>query len=78
MCVCSEEMVRDLTRVCVCTEEKEAQEKESKQKKREMLSERKWQWIFTRLQPYLRPYGESKEGRLDFHHRAVSKAVRKR
>ncbi|KAK7100982.1 hypothetical protein V1264_023836 [Littorina saxatilis] len=59
-------------------EEKEAQEKESKQKKREVLSERKWLWIFSRLQPYLRPYGESKEGRLDFHHRAVSKAVRKR
>ncbi|XP_076462217.1 TPR repeat-containing protein DDB_G0287407-like [Babylonia areolata] len=59
-------------------EEKETQEKESKQKKRDLLSERKWQWIFSRLQPYLRPYGESTEGRLDFYHSAVSKAVRKR
>lgn len=58
-------------------EEKETQEKETK-KKREMLSERQWQWVFSRLQPYLRPYGDSKEGRLDFYHRALSKAVRKR
>ena len=64
--------------VHLCAEEKETQEKESKKKKQEMLSERKWQWIFSRLQPYLRPYGESKEGRLDFYHRALSKAVRKR
>lgn len=59
-------------------EEKETQEKETKQKKQELLPERKWQWIFSRLQSYLRPYGESREGRLDFHHQSLSKAVRKR
>jgi hypothetical protein len=62
----------------LCVEEKEAQEKESKQRKRELLADRKWQWIFSRLQPYLRPYGQSGEGRLDFHHQSLSKAVRKR
>ncbi|XP_025109541.1 telomerase protein component 1-like [Pomacea canaliculata] len=59
-------------------EEKETQEKEVKKKKHDLLSEQKWQWIFTRLQPFLRPYGDSKDGRLDFYHRALSKAVRKR
>lgn len=62
----------------LCPEEKETQEKEVKKKKHDLLSEQKWQWIFTRLQPFLRPYGDSKDGRLDFYHRALSKAVRKR
>ena len=38
----------------------------------------KWNRVFGLLQPYLRPYGDSREGRLDFYHRALSKAVRKR
>ena len=42
------------------------------------VSSRKWNAIMKTLQPYLRYNGESKEGRLDFYHRALSKAVRRR
>ncbi|XP_067678320.1 TPR repeat-containing protein DDB_G0287407-like [Haliotis asinina] len=58
-------------------EEKECSEKE-KVKQRGSLSDRKWMRIFSTLRPFLRPYGDSKEGRLDFYHRALSKAVRKK
>ncbi|EDV28707.1 Telomerase protein component 1 [Trichoplax sp. H2] len=37
-----------------------------------------WAIIYRSLRPYLRPCGDSGEGRLDFYHRSVSKAVRKR
>ena len=58
-------------------DEKETSEKESS-KHKGPLSQKKWNRVFGLLQPYLRPYGESREGRLDFYHRALSKAVRKR
>ncbi|XP_022087926.1 telomerase protein component 1-like [Acanthaster planci] len=38
----------------------------------------KWAVVFRALKPFLRPFGESGEGRLDFYHRALSKAVRKK
>lgn len=37
-----------------------------------------WSPLYQSLQPFLRPCGEPGEGRLDFFHRAVSKAVRLR
>ncbi|KAH9495183.1 hypothetical protein Btru_018582, partial [Bulinus truncatus] len=61
-------------------EEKEATEGREKDscKEKGILNEEKWQTIYHTLQPFLRPYGDSREGRLDFYHRALSKAVRKR
>jgi len=38
----------------------------------------KWTDIYRALRPFLRPFGDSGEGRLDFYHRSLSKAVRKR
>ncbi|ESO94433.1 hypothetical protein LOTGIDRAFT_232289 [Lottia gigantea] len=58
-------------------DEKECSEKE-KAKKCGPLSDKKWIFVFTTLKPFLRPYGDSKDGRLDFYHRALSKAVRKK
>ena len=58
-------------------EEKESSEKESC-KNNQPLSDRKWKAVFHSLKPYLRPFGDSKEGRLDFYHRALSKAVHNR
>lgn len=57
-------------------EEKESSEKESN-KQCQHLPEEEWQSVYNILKPFLRPYGDSKEGRIDFYHRAVSKAVRK-
>ncbi|KAK3090415.1 hypothetical protein FSP39_011663 [Pinctada imbricata] len=58
-------------------EEKESSEKESC-KHNNPLSDRKWRAVFDTLKPYLRPYADCKGGRLDFYHRALSKAVRHR
>ncbi|CAD5123503.1 DgyrCDS11845 [Dimorphilus gyrociliatus] len=38
----------------------------------------KWAEVFRALKPFIRPFGDSGEGRLDFYHRSFSKAVRKR
>ncbi|XP_033637129.1 telomerase protein component 1-like [Asterias rubens] len=38
----------------------------------------KWAVVYRALKPFLRPFGESGEGRLDFYHRALSKAVRRK
>ncbi|KAI0212081.1 hypothetical protein LSAT2_003023 [Lamellibrachia satsuma] len=50
------------------------------EKKQDMgrLPAAKWAEVYTALRPFLRPFGESGEGRLDFYHRSLSKAVRKR
>ncbi|CAC5362199.1 unnamed protein product [Mytilus coruscus] len=37
----------------------------------------KWALVYVGLRQFLRPCGSSGEGRLDFHHRTMSKAVRK-
>ncbi|CAL1546769.1 unnamed protein product [Lymnaea stagnalis] len=58
-------------------EETEGREKDC-YKEKGMLSEERWQLVFQTLQPFLRPYGDCREGRLDFYHRALSKAVRRR
>ncbi|XP_064625868.1 TPR repeat-containing protein DDB_G0287407-like [Lineus longissimus] len=62
-------------------EETEKAEKESSEKKGQkdrILSEEKWSAVNSTLKAFLRPYGDSSEGRIDFFHRAISKAVRKR
>ncbi|RUS71321.1 hypothetical protein EGW08_020918 [Elysia chlorotica] len=61
-------------------EEKEETEKAEKDmlRKKDHLSDEAWESAYQILQPFLRPYGDSREGRLDFYHRALSKAVRKR
>ena len=38
----------------------------------------KWAEVYRALRPFLRPFGDSREGRLDFYHRSLSKAVRKK
>ena len=37
-----------------------------------------WAVVFRHLRPFLRPFGSSDEGRLDFYHRSFSKAVRRK
>ncbi|RDD44588.1 Telomerase protein component 1 [Trichoplax sp. H2] len=46
--------------------------------KRKPLPAAKWAVVFRSLKPFLRPCGDSGEGRLDFYHRAMSKAVRRK
>ncbi|XP_038079413.1 telomerase protein component 1-like isoform X2 [Patiria miniata] len=38
----------------------------------------KWSAVYRALRPFLRPFGDSGEGRLDFYHRSLSKAVRQK
>ncbi|XP_071785038.1 telomerase protein component 1-like isoform X1 [Asterias amurensis] len=61
------------------SEKKEKGEGESREKKFSdigPLSAHKWARVFRALKPFLRPFGDSGEGRLDFYHRSLSKAVR--
>ncbi|CAH1785089.1 unnamed protein product [Owenia fusiformis] len=44
----------------------------------EPLPAYKWAEVYRSLRPFLRPFGDSGEGRLDFYHRSLSKAVRKK
>ena len=44
----------------------------------DMLPARDWAVIYRKLKPLLRPCGDLGEGRLDFYHRSLSKAVRKK
>ena len=67
--------------VLLFADEKECSEKESSEKrgkKKPALPEEKWRKVYRALKPFLRPYGDSKEGRIDFYHRALSKAVRRK
>ncbi|XP_072024365.1 LOW QUALITY PROTEIN: TPR repeat-containing protein DDB_G0287407-like [Amphiura filiformis] len=60
-------------------EKGEKGEKESREKTASdigPLSAHKWARVFRGLKPFLRPFGDSGEGRLDFYHRSLSKAVR--
>ncbi|RDD44551.1 Telomerase protein component 1 [Trichoplax sp. H2] len=50
----------------------------SKKKRSPPLPAAKWAVVYRALKPFLRPCGDSGEGRLDFYHRAMSKAVRKK
>ncbi|XP_022107201.1 telomerase protein component 1-like isoform X2 [Acanthaster planci] len=38
----------------------------------------KWSMVYRALRPFLRPFGDSGEGRLDFYHRSLSKSVRQK
>ncbi|XP_035690264.1 telomerase protein component 1-like [Branchiostoma floridae] len=38
----------------------------------------RWAGVYRALKPFLRPFGDSGEGRLDFYHRSLSKAVRRK
>ena len=38
----------------------------------------KWSAVYRALRPFLRPFGDSGEGRLDFYHRSLSKSVRQK
>ncbi len=55
----------------------EASEKET-EKESGNLAAFQWASVYRSLRPFLRPFGDSGEGRLDFYHRSLSKAVRKK
>ncbi|XP_030832099.1 TPR repeat-containing protein DDB_G0287407-like [Strongylocentrotus purpuratus] len=55
-----------------------ASKKRKKSNKPQPLTAVKWARVYRTLQPFLRPFGESGEGRLEFYHRSLSKAVRKK
>ncbi|XP_070563916.1 TPR repeat-containing protein DDB_G0287407-like [Ptychodera flava] len=57
-------------------QEKGASGKESKGQFDKLLPPFKWAAVYRALKPFLRPFGDSGEGRLDFYHRSLSKAVR--
>ncbi|XP_028414822.1 telomerase protein component 1-like isoform X3 [Dendronephthya gigantea] len=57
----------------------EAEEASSSQKRRRIhLPAVKWAIVYRALKPLLRPCGDLGEGRLDFYHRSISKAVRRK
>ena len=58
--------------------ETEGKEKEVAFKKNGMLPAYKWATVYRDLKTFLRPFGNSGEGRLDFYHRSLSKAVRRK
>ncbi|XP_064629063.1 TPR repeat-containing protein DDB_G0287407-like isoform X2 [Lineus longissimus] len=62
--------------------QKEKGEKESSEKEKNPFDEQlpafKWASVYRHLCQFLRPYGDSGEGRLDFYHRTLSKAVRRK
>nr|XP_054764277.1 telomerase protein component 1-like isoform X2 [Lytechinus pictus] len=57
---------------------KDRGEKEKANKDASPLPAAKWAVVYRALKPFIRPFGDSGEGRLDFYHRALSKAVRKK
>ena len=60
-------------------EEKDSNKnKKSKRKQIKFLPAREWAIIYRNLKPLLRPCGDLGEGRLDFYHRSLSKAVRQK
>jgi hypothetical protein len=53
-------------------------QKEKEKEKNAKLPAMKWAAVYRALRPFLRPFGDSGEGRLDFYHRTLSKVVRKK
>ena len=49
-----------------------------KRRKKKFLAAAKWALVYRALKPLLRPCGDLGEGRLDFYHRSISKAVRRK
>ena len=75
-----EEVSHDISGVDETAEkgETEGKEKEVAFKKNGMLPAYKWATVYRDLKTFLRPFGNSGEGRLDFYHRSLSKAVRRK
>lgn len=59
-------------------EEKKATGRKSKKNEKKFLPAVKWALVYRALKPLLRPCGDLGEGRLDFYHRSISKAVRRK
>ncbi|XP_030853082.1 TPR repeat-containing protein DDB_G0287407-like [Strongylocentrotus purpuratus] len=57
---------------------KGASKKRKKSNKPQPLTAVKWARVYRTLQPFLQPFGESGEGRLDFSPPSLSKAIRKK
>eukprot|EP00794_Sanderia_malayensis_P017020 gene17020-18734_t len=55
-----------------------SKKKRKKGKQINFLPAREWAIIYRNLKPLLRPCGDLGEGRLDFYHRSLSKAVRRK
>lgn len=49
-----------------------------KRKEKKFVPAAKWALVYRALKPLLRPCGDLGEGRLDFYHRSISKAVRRK
>ena len=61
------------------TEDRANEKNKVKKRKRIVfLPARDWAIIYRNLKPLLRPCGDLGEGRLDFYHRSLSKAVRQK
>jgi nephrocystin-3 len=58
--------------------EKGAKDTKNEKTMGEPLPAAKWAVVYRALRPFLRPFGQSGEGRLDFYHRSLSKVVRKK
>ena len=50
----------------------------AKRREAKFLPAAKWALVYRALKPLLRPCGDLGEGRLDFYHRSISKAVRQK
>ena len=59
-------------------ENKNKTQKKKNRKQITFLPAREWAIIYRNLKPLLRPCGDLGEGRLDFYHRSLSKAVRRK
>ena len=57
---------------------KKAAGQKQKKKEKKFLPAVKWALVYRALKPLLRPCGDLGEGRLDFYHRSISKAVRRK
>lgn len=49
-----------------------------RRKEKKFVPAAKWALVYRALKPLLRPCGDLGEGRLDFYHRSISKAVRRK
>ena len=78
----SKKLHKQVDETYVQKDEKEENEKKSsehvKRKEIKFLPAAKWALVYRALKPLLRPCGDLGEGRLDFYHRSISKAVRKK
>lgn len=80
----TEQFKKLVTETYVDKEEKEGDENGHEEnraihrRKIQLLPAREWAIIYRNLKQLLRPCGELGEGRLDFYHRSLSKAVRQK